>query len=74
MSIENIDESKCIGCGTCHRTCPMDVIRRDADTGKGVITYPEDCQMCHLCDLYCPVGDVISISPTKGIRPMVGFG
>ncbi len=74
MTIENIDESKCVACGTCHRTCPMDVIRRDAKTGKPVITYPEDCQMCHLCDLYCPVGNVINISPTKSVRPMVGFG
>ncbi len=74
MSIENIDAKKCVGCGTCELTCPMDVIRMDIEAERAAIVYPEDCQMCHLCDLYCPVGDVISISPTKGVRPMVGFG
>ena len=74
MAIENMDMDKCIGCGTCMSTCPMDVIRMDDKTGKPVIKYPEDCQICHLCDLYCPVENIISISPTKCVRPMVGFG
>jgi NAD-dependent dihydropyrimidine dehydrogenase PreA subunit len=74
MAIENIDMDQCIGCGTCMSTCPMDVIRMDDKTEQPVIKYPEDCQICHLCDLYCPVGNIITISPTKYVRPMVGFG
>jgi NAD-dependent dihydropyrimidine dehydrogenase PreA subunit len=74
MTIESFDSDRCIGCGTCVRTCPMDVIRINPETGKPEVKYPEDCQICHLCDVYCPVGKVIFISPYKGIRPMVGFG
>ena len=74
MSIEHIDENTCIGCGTCVASCPMDVIRLDKETGKAKIVYAKDCQLCHLCDNYCPVGDVITISPEKCERPMVGWG
>ncbi len=73
MSVENIDNEKCIGCGTCVATCPMDVFRMDKATEKSKITYQEDCQICHLCRIYCPV-DAISISPVKCVRPMVGWG
>lgn len=74
MSIERIDLDKCIGCGECVATCPMDVIRMDRDTSKAKIAHPEDCQICHLCMIYCPVEGTISISPLKCVRPMVGWG
>jgi len=73
MPVEIIDTDKCIGCGTCVATCPMDVFRMDEASGKSKITYQEDCQICHLCRIYCPV-DAITITPTKCGRPMVGWG
>jgi len=73
MPIEKINTNLCIGCGTCVATCPMDVIRMDKDGEKAVIVYQEDCQICHLCRIYCPVDDVITISSTKCVRPMVGW-
>lgn len=62
----------CIGCKTCISTCPTDVIQFDKERKKAVITYPEDCQICHLCRLYCPV-DAISITPDKSIPVMVSW-
>jgi NAD-dependent dihydropyrimidine dehydrogenase PreA subunit len=73
MPVENINEEKCNGCSTCVDTCPMDVFRMDEDTEKSAITYQEDCQICHLCRIYCPV-DAITITPAKCVRPMVGWG
>ena len=72
MPVENVNIEKCIGCGTCVATCPMDVFRMDKRTNKSKITYQEDCQICHLCRIYCPV-DAIAIKPAKCVRPMVGW-
>jgi NAD-dependent dihydropyrimidine dehydrogenase PreA subunit len=74
MSIESIDEATCIGCGTCVASCPMDVIHLSNETGKATIIYQKDCQLCHLCENYCPVGNVITIAPTKFLQPIVGWG
>ena len=62
-----------IGCGECVHSCPTDVIRLDEHNGKAVIMYVEDCQICHLCRMYCPV-DAITISPEKSIPVVVSWG
>jgi len=64
--------SGCIGCEACVRSCPTDVIQFDAKRKKAFIAYPEDCQICHLCRLYCPV-NAISITPEKSIPVMVSW-
>jgi len=71
MTIEKIQG--CIGCGTCVETCPTDVIRQDPETDKAFIMYPEDCQMCHLCRMYCPA-DAITINADKSIPVVVSWG
>jgi len=74
MTIALIIEDTCIGCGECVMSCPMDVIRMDKKTKKAKITFPEDCQTCHLCEEFCPVEGTIIVSPNKCGRPMVGWG
>ena len=71
MAISKING--CIGCGTCVQTCPTDVLRLDQKTGKAIIKYVEDCQICHLCRMYCPV-DAITITPEKSIPVIVSWG
>lgn len=43
-----------------------DVIRSNPKTNKAELSFPEDCQICHLCSLYCP-SDAITITPDKSI-------
>lgn len=62
----------CIGCETCVDTCPTDVIQFDKENKRAFIAYPEDCQICHLCRLYCPV-DAITINSEKSIPVMVAW-
>jgi NAD-dependent dihydropyrimidine dehydrogenase PreA subunit len=43
------------------------------ERGKAVIAYPADCQICHLCRMYCPV-DAIEMAPQKSIPVMLPWG
>lgn len=58
MSVVRHDLDKCIGCGTCVSTCPRDVFRLNDEEGKSVIAYPEECQTCGMCYMYCPTGSI----------------
>ena len=71
MPIDSING--CIGCGACVQSCPTDVIRIDERTGKAVIKYVADCQICHLCRMYCPVG-AITTTPERSIPVVVSWG
>ena len=61
MSVQRFDLNKCIGCRNCVNICPMDVFRFNVDMNKSVIAYPENCQTCGQCYVYC-LGHSLAIS------------
>ena len=73
MAVQQVDHRRCIGCKTCVVTCPTDVFRLDADTKRAVAKYPSECQICHMCENYCPVG-AISITSDKTVPIFTCWG
>ncbi|MDZ8118322.1 4Fe-4S dicluster domain-containing protein [Pontiella agarivorans] len=71
MAIERIDG--CIGCGTCVSACPTDVLRLNEKNGKAEIKYLQECQVCYLCQQYCPV-DAITITDGRVIPSVTAWG
>jgi formate hydrogenlyase subunit 6/NADH:ubiquinone oxidoreductase subunit I len=53
-----INLETCTGCSRCVTACPVDVIRMDVSSGKPVIAYPRDCQVCYLCEDDCPTQSI----------------
>jgi NAD-dependent dihydropyrimidine dehydrogenase PreA subunit len=72
MAVEIYKIELCNGCGTCVDTCPCDVFRMDKVKRKTVIVYPEDCQVCSMCTVYCPTGAII-VTPNKNMKPMMAY-
>ena len=55
MHSVTIDSDLCIGCRECVDACFVDVIRWDETNEIPVCAYPEDCQVCFVCERVCPV-------------------
>ena len=68
--ISSIDQEKCVGCGICARSCPLDTIRIDKEKKKAYIAYGDDCMTCYFCERLCPTG-VIFVHPFKELLPAV---
>ena len=48
-----LDLELCKACGICIELCPEKVFDRDK-LGNPVLTRPEDCSQCLICELHCP--------------------
>ena len=57
--IETLDLGVCDGCGVCLAVCPADVFRADPRTGGFLVTYPDDCMTCYLCEIECRPGAIL---------------
>ncbi len=58
MTKVKVDESLCIGCGTCEALCPS-VFKIDMDAGKSKVI-AEECGECNCQEAVtsCPVGAI----------------
>jgi ferredoxin len=46
-----VDDSKCVGCGTCEQLCPFSVIKISYD--ERAVVDPEECHGCGVCTTRC---------------------
>ena len=67
MHILKVDTTRCSSCRTCVDVCFVNAIGWDEGEGLPVLTYPEDCQVCCVCERGCPDG-AIEIVPDWGGR------
>jgi NAD-dependent dihydropyrimidine dehydrogenase PreA subunit len=51
----------------------MDVIRMNEETKLAEIQYPQDCQVCNLCVVFCPV-DAVAMNKEKYWPLMTAWG
>lgn len=72
MAVELSKVELCTGCGNCVNTCPCDVFRVDKENKKTTIAYPEECQVCSMCTIYCPMG-VLIVTPEKVTKPITAY-
>lgn len=50
-----VDSGLCTGCHSCTEACSADVIRWDEAKNVPFAAYPDDCQVCCVCESVCPV-------------------
>ncbi|MCL7415671.1 MAG: 4Fe-4S binding protein [ANME-2 cluster archaeon] len=51
-----IDEEQCNGCGDCLGVCKSRSL--EVHDGICVAVRPDDCKLCMLCKVTCPVGAI----------------
>ena len=63
-----INKEKCINCKICYDRCPEESFGLD-DEGRVYVQYPEECWLCGVCQMDCPVGAVEVVYDTNS-KPM----
>ncbi len=64
-----VDETKCVKCGLCVKSCPEKNIRFE----DGKVKFSHKCDMCMRCSFYCPQ-DAIHIGMLDGWRVNGDYG
>jgi len=55
----------CKGCGLCYEFCPTGVFTSDR-TGRPVVSHPDKCISCYLCEKLCPDMAITVYKERKG--------
>ena len=63
-----INQEKCIKCGICDRSCPLDVIYFDDTEKKAEVRYANECWMCGACRQVCPAKAITLRFPLKTLH------
>ena len=48
------DYEKCTSCKRCYELCPLDIIAWDEEENRPYVKYPDECQLCFICQVECP--------------------
>ena len=48
------DYEKCNSCRRCYERCPLDIIAWDEEENRPYVKYPDECQLCFICQTECP--------------------
>lgn len=54
----DIDQTKCIGCGTCISVCPKGSFMMGEDINKALFLIKRGCEGCGACFAQCPTGAI----------------
>lgn len=65
-NIINIDQSKCIGCGICAKTCHQSAI--EIINGKATVTGASSCDGLGRCLPVCPVNAISFLGPEHSVQ------
>lgn len=60
--------SKCIGCQSCVKACPMDAC---VLTPQGIVTDPERCQLCGACAEACPTKAIEMTGKQRSVDELI---
>ena len=71
VSVPEIDDAKCVGCGKCGEICQFNAI---AVMLKKVFLFPELCHGCAGCWLVCPTGAIAEARRATGRLEMGSAG
>jgi NAD-dependent dihydropyrimidine dehydrogenase PreA subunit len=48
------DYEKCTKCRRCYELCPLDIIAWNEEKDVPYVKYPDECQLCFICQVECP--------------------
>jgi ferredoxin len=64
-----VDGSACTGCRTCVDVCFVNAIGWDDGRDQPALAYPDDCQVCCVCERACPESALEIVPDWAGRRP-----